>query len=281
MVTMHLLLAKKHKTRVQHTKLLPLFMENLSAVMSEFKVQSVLVTGANRGIGFEFVKQFLKSQNPPEIIFAACRNPESPQSQELKGLSTKNPNVIVIQLDTTDPASVNFSVKEVEKHLNGKKLDLLINNAGILTSNNLESQTSEDMLHVYNVNVVGPMLVTQAFYPLLKRAEGTGKSAVVHISALLGSLEDVPRLFSAFPVISYRCSKAALNILSRCHAEGYKKDGIISIAIHPGWVKTDMGGDQAPLTTEASVGGMMKIISTITEKQSGTFVDWEGKVLPW
>ncbi|XP_044126438.1 C-factor-like [Bufo gargarizans] len=249
--------------------------------MSELKVQSVLVTGSNRGIGFEFVQQFLRSQRPPEKIFATCRDPGSPQSQELKNLSTKNPNVIVIQLDTTDPASVSTSVKEVEKHLNGQQLDLLINNAGVLTHNNLESQNAEDMLRVYNINVVGPMLVTQAFYPLLKRAEGTGKSAVVHISALLGSLEDVPHLFSHFPVISYRCSKAALNMLSRCQSEGYKQDSIISIAIHPGWVKTDMGGDQAPLTKEDSVSSMMKIISTLNEKQSGTFVDWEGKIIPW
>ncbi|KAG9475259.1 C-signal-like [Eleutherodactylus coqui] len=249
--------------------------------MAGFKVRSVLVTGSNRGIGLEFIHQFLKSPNPPEKIFATCRDPESPQSQELKNLSTKNPNVIVIPLDTTELASVNASVKEVEKHLKGKQLDLLINNAGIQTPVTLDSQTSEDMLHVYNVNVVGPMLVTQAFHPLLKRAEGLGNSGVVHISALLGSLTKVPVLFSAFPVISYRCSKAALNMLSRCQAEGYKQDGIISIAIHPGWVQTNLGGDQAPLTTEASVSSMMKIISTLNKDQSGTFVDLEGKILPW
>ncbi|KAG8432830.1 hypothetical protein GDO86_017182, partial [Hymenochirus boettgeri] len=75
--------------------------------------------------------------------------------------------------------------------------------------------------------------------------------------------------------------QAALNMLSRCHAECYKQDGIISIAIHPGWVQTDMGGDQAPLTKETSVDGMMKIITSLDEKHSGTFVDWEGKTIPW
>ncbi|XP_073515435.1 C-signal-like isoform X2 [Phyllobates terribilis] len=255
--------------------------EDFTAAMPEFKVQSVLITGSNRGIGLEFVQQFLKCQNPPEKIFATCRDPESPGSQELKNLSSKNPSVKVIQLDTINPASVNAAVKEVEKHLPGERLDLLINNAGVLTNNHLESQTPEDMLRTYTINVVGPMLVTQAFYPFLKRAEGTGKSAVVHISALLGSLEDVPHIFSLYPAISYRCSKAALNMLSRCHAEGYKHNGIIIIAIHPGWVKTDMGGDQAPLTKEESVGSMMKIITTLSEKHNGTFVDWEGKTIPW
>ncbi|KAM4018733.1 C-signal-like [Anomaloglossus baeobatrachus] len=249
--------------------------------MSDFKVQSVLITGSNRGIGLEFVQQFLKSQNPPEKIFATCRDPDSPGSQKLKDLSSKNPNVKVIQLDTSDPASVSSSVKEVEKHLNGQHLDLLINNAGILTNNNLQSQTAEDMFRAYTINVVGPLLVTQALYPFLKRVEGTGKSAVVHISALLGSLEDLPHVFSSYPAISYRCSKVALNMLSRCQAEEYRHDGIITIAIHPGWVKTDMGGDQAPLTKEDSVGGMMKIIETLHENKSGTFVDWEGKSIPW
>ncbi|XP_077311859.1 C-signal-like [Lithobates pipiens] len=249
--------------------------------MSDFKIQSVLITGSSRGLGLEFVQQFLKSSNPLVKIFAACRNPDGPQSQVLKNLSEKHQNVIIVQMDVTDPSSVNASVKEVEKHLNGQPLDLLLNNAGVLTHNSLESQTSEDMMNVYNINVVGPMLVTQAYHRLMKRAEGTGKSAIVHISALLGSLEDVPSLFSHFPVISYRCSKAALNMLSRCQSLGYKQDGILTIAIHPGWVKTDMGGDQAPLTKEDSVGAMMKIIYSLSEEKSGTFVNWEGKTIPW
>uniref|UniRef100_A0A8C5PD99 C-factor-like n=1 Tax=Leptobrachium leishanense TaxID=445787 RepID=A0A8C5PD99_9ANUR len=203
--------------------------------------------------------------------------------QELKKLSEKHGNVIVIQLDATDSASINAAVKQVEKHLNGKNLDLLINNAGVLNPQSLETQTAEDMLQVYNINVVGPMLVTQAFHHLLKRPgeESKAKSAIVHISALLGSMQEVPKLFSHFPVISYRCSKAALNMLSCCHAVGYKQDGILSIAIHPGWVQTDMGGSQAPLTKEESVGEMMKIISSLNETQSGTFVDHTGKLIPW
>ncbi|XP_040185016.1 C-factor-like [Rana temporaria] len=249
--------------------------------MSDFKIQSVLITGSSRGLGLEFVQQFLTSPNPPQKIFAACRNPDGPQSQVLKNLSEKHQNVIVVKMDVTDPSSVNESVKEVEKHLNGKPLDLLLNNAGILSHTNLESQTSEDMMNVYNINVVGPMLVTQAYHRLMKRAEGTGKSAIVHISAVLGSLADLPSLFSHYQVISYRCSKAALNMLSRCHSLAYKQDGIISIAIHPGWVKTDMGGDQAPLTKEDSIGAVMKVIYSLSEEQSGTFVDWEGKSIPW
>ncbi|KAG8437718.1 hypothetical protein GDO86_008432 [Hymenochirus boettgeri] len=177
--------------------------------MTELKLRTLLITGSNRGIGFEFVQKFVNMQNPPQKIFATCRDPDAQQSQELKKFAEKHPNVKVIQLDATDPVSVKASVAEVEKHLNGQGLDLLINNAGILTQNTLETQTPEDMMHVYNVNVVGPMLVTQAYYPLLKRSgiASSGKSAIVDISALLGSLQDLPNLFTHLPVISYRCSK--------------------------------------------------------------------------
>uniref|UniRef100_A0A8C5MRB3 Uncharacterized protein n=1 Tax=Leptobrachium leishanense TaxID=445787 RepID=A0A8C5MRB3_9ANUR len=203
--------------------------------------------------------------------------------QELKKFSEKHENVIVIRLDSTDSASINATVKQVEKHLNGKNLDLLINNAGVLNPQSLETQTAEDMLQVYNINVVGPMLVTQAFHHLLKRygEESNAKSAIIHISSLLGSIEGVPKMFSSFPVISYRCSKAALNMLACCHAVGYKQDGIISLAIHPGWVRTDMGGSQALLSKEESVGEIMKIISSLNETQSGTFVDYKGIHTPW
>ncbi|KAM4606806.1 C-signal-like, partial [Discoglossus pictus] len=200
--------------------------------------------------------------------------------QELRKLAEKHQNLRVVALDATEPASVRASFSEVQKHLDGQALDLLINNAGVLTRNTLETQTKEDMMEVYSVNVVGPMLVTQAFLPLLKRSGGA-HSAVVHVSALLGSISDVPDLYKMLPAPSYRCSKAAMNMLSRCQAEAYREDGLITIAIHPGWVQTDMGGNEAPLTKEVSVSGMMKIIYGLNEAKSGTFVDWKGETLPW
>ncbi|XP_053304833.1 C-factor-like [Spea bombifrons] len=250
--------------------------------MSHLKIHSLLVTGSNRGIGLEFVKQFLKRPNPPDKIFATCRDPDGPRSQELKKLAEKHSNVKLIKLDATDPKSIIESAKHVEKHLNGRGLDLLINNAGVAPPNTLHTQTAEDMMEVYKVNVVGPMLVSQAYYNLLKKsAKSNGFSAIVHISTLGGSIADVPLLFEQFPVISYRCSKAALNMLSRCQGEGYKQDNIMSIAIHPGWVQTDLGGEGALLTTETSVVGMLKVIYALTMDQSGTFVDWEGKPMRW
>ncbi|KAM5138875.1 C-signal-like [Mantella aurantiaca] len=252
-------------------------------IMASLQIRNILLTGSNRGIGLEFVQQFLKVSPPLQHIFATCREPNAEQSQALQNLAKKHSNIVILKLDTTDHASMEACVKRVEKELAGRGLDILINNAGVMPPSTLQSVTAEQMSNVYNINTIGPMLASQAFYPLLKKSGhgGSGRAAIVHISAQLGSIEGVPTYFTQFPVISYRCSKVALNMLCKCQALGYKEDGILSIAIHPGWVQTDLGGNKAPLTKEDSVSGMMKNILCLTDKQNGTFVDWKGEKIPW
>ncbi|KAG9462490.1 hypothetical protein GDO78_014046, partial [Eleutherodactylus coqui] len=129
----------------------------------------------------------------------------------------------------------------------------------------------------------------QALLPFLKKAAAENqrkplscsKAAVINISTLLGSIEKTPESFYAFPVLSYRCSKAALNMLTQCESLTYKKDGILCTAIHPGWVQTDLGGPTAPLTVEQSVKGILKVLDSLSEKHSGIHMDWEGNVVPW
>ncbi|XP_017679815.1 PREDICTED: C-factor-like isoform X5 [Lepidothrix coronata] len=147
------------------------------------------------------------------------------------------------------------------------------------------------MTQVYTTNTVGPLLLGQAFLPLLKKAAqgspGSGlscsKAAIVNISSIGGSIAS----FSAWEMIqasSYRCSKAALNMLTKCQSLAYKEHGILCLALHPGWVQTDLGssgGHTPPVTVDASVKGMLKVLSSISEKDTGTFLDWEGKVVPW
>uniref|UniRef100_A0A8D0GZM7 C-factor n=1 Tax=Sphenodon punctatus TaxID=8508 RepID=A0A8D0GZM7_SPHPU len=157
-----------------------------------------------------------------------------------------------------------------------------------MPASTLESATQEDMLSVYNINVVGPMLVTQAFLPLLKKAaQGSkqkslscSKAAIINISTIGSSIGNPPNM-ATFPVISYRCSKTALNMLTRCQSLGYKDDGILCTAIHPGWVKTELGTDKADLTVDQSVRGILKVLSHLSEKQNGIVVDWEGRTVPW
>ncbi|XP_030437899.1 uncharacterized protein LOC115660539 isoform X2 [Gopherus evgoodei] len=206
--------------------------------MAGFNVRSVLVTGANRGIGLELVKQFLEKSNPPEWVFSTCRDPEGERAQQLKNLASRHPNLAIVALEATDPASIKAAATRVEEHLKSSGLNLLINNAGIVRPSTLESETSEDMSLVYATNVTGPLLVSQA----------------------------------------------ALNMLTKCQSLGYEGDGILSIAVHPGWVQTDMGSTgshQAPLTVDVSVQGILNVLSTLSKKDNGTFVNWEGKVLPW
>ncbi|XP_067390525.1 C-signal-like [Emydura macquarii macquarii] len=258
--------------------------------MPGFNVHSVLVTGANRGIGLELVKQFLEKSNPPKWVFATCRDPEGVRAQELRNLASRHPNLEIVALEATDPASIKAAAGRVE-YLKGSGLNLLINNAGIVRVTTLESETPEDMSLVYATNVIGPMLVSQAFLPLLKKAvqqsTQTGlscsKAAIVNISSDGGSITNV-FAWHLGHVVSYRCSKAALNMLTKCQSLGYASDGILSIAVHPGWVQTDMGNAsslQAPLTVDASVRGILNVLTSLSEKDNGTFVDWEGKVLPW
>ncbi|XP_030437062.1 uncharacterized protein LOC115660159 isoform X2 [Gopherus evgoodei] len=144
---------------------------------------------------------------------------------------------------------------------------------------------------VYATNVTGPLLVSQAFLPLLKKAaQGSpqpglscSKAAIVNMSSDSGSIMNLFG-WQMGQVVSYRCSKAALNMLTKCQSLGYEGDGILSIAVHPGWVQTDMGSstpDQAPLTVDVSVQGILNVLPTLSNKDNGAFVNWEGKVLPW
>ncbi|XP_071423436.1 C-signal-like [Pithys albifrons albifrons] len=259
--------------------------------MGEFNVRSVLVTGANRGIGLGLVQHFLRMPNPPEWVFAGCRDPKGQRAQELQNLAAKHPNLVIIPLEVTDPTSIKAAAARVEEQLGGSGLNILINNAGSAQPRTLDNETLETMTQTYTINTVGPMLLGQAFLPLLKKAAqgspGSGlscsKAAIVNMSSYAGSIEDV-YVWDFGQVVSYRCSKAALNMLTKCQSLAYKEHGILCVTLHPGWVQTDMGGSgsfKPPLTVDASVQGMLKVLSSISEKETGTFLDWEGKVLPW
>ncbi|XP_064579223.1 C-signal-like isoform X1 [Zonotrichia leucophrys gambelii] len=275
--------------------------------------RTVLLTGSNRGIGLELVKQLLGSPRPPAWIFATCRDPDGPRAQELRDLASKHPNLVLVKLDVENPSAVTDAAKVVEGKLNGMGLNLLINNAGIYTPTaSLDTVDAEDMVRTYKTNAVGPMLMAQAFLPLLKKAAqdskekglSCSKAAIINISTILGSIKKTPDSFF-HPVISYRCSKAAmgrepgswsfllprddacfltqaaLNMLTMCQALTYKEAGILCVALHPGWVKTDMGTQEADLTVDTSVRGLLSVLPILSEKHSGTLLNWEGKAIPW
>ncbi|KAM9268969.1 C-signal-like [Cariama cristata] len=259
--------------------------------MGELHVRSVLVTGANRGIGLGLVRHFLGMPKPPQWVFAACRDPKGQRAQELQNLVSKHSNLVIIPLEVTDPASIKAAAARVAEHLGTSGLNLLINNAGIAKPNLLDNETLEDMTQIYTTNTIGPLLLGQAFLPLLKKAaQGSpgsalscSKAAIINMSSSAGSIEEL-YVWDHAEVVSYRCSKAALNMLTKCQSLSYQKHGILCVALHPGWVQTDMGGSgsrKPPLTVDASVQGMLKVLSSLSEKETGTFLNWEGKVVPW
>ncbi|XP_060643905.2 C-signal-like isoform X1 [Anolis sagrei] len=258
--------------------------------MAALKARCVLVTGSNRGIGLEMVRQLAAKSNGPERIFATCRDPEGPRAQKLKELAAKHKEVEIIQLDASEPSSIKSAAVRVSEQLKGTGLNLLVNNAATLNVNTLETETAEGMAEVYRTNVIGPFVTSQAFLPLLRKASqespqkgmSCSKAAIVNVSSEGGSITNV-LMWHMVQALSYRCSKAALNMLTKCQSLGYTDDKILCVALHPGWVQTDMGSaaGRTPLTVDQSVGAILNTLAHLSEKENGTFVNWEGNAVPW
>ncbi|XP_014736172.1 PREDICTED: C-factor-like [Sturnus vulgaris] len=265
--------------------------------------RSVLVTGSNRGIGLELVRQLAASPRPPQHIFATCRDPKGPRGKALQELAAQHSSIKLVQLDTVNLPSIQGAMQAVGYHLKDQGLNLLINNAGISSHATLHSLDSQEMLDVFATNAVGPLQVVKVYLDLsgfscLGRCSPVGirnfchswsqgreglscsRAAVINISSKLGSLGLCLRVPEA-PMYPYRASKAAQNMVTRCLAAELQDKGILCVAIHPGWVKTDMGTEQALLTVEHSVRGILTVLASLSQDNSGAFLDWEGNSLPW
>ena len=223
--------------------------------------ETVLITGANRGLGLEFAKQYSAAG---WTVIGTARRPEA--ADALNALDVR-----VLQLDVTDQASVD----RLAADLGEESVDLLINNAGILPRTysivGLDMDTFERVLAV---NTTGPVRVTQALLPHVKRSNGR---KIVHITSQLGSIGNN----SNGGFYGYRESKAALNMFNRSLAAELRPHDITCVVIHPGWVQTDMGGRNATLTPPVSVAGMRKVIAAVGPADSGSFWDYAGEQLPW
>ena len=229
----------------------------------------VLVTGANRGLGLEWVRQLAARG---DTVFATCRRPT--KADALNALASQHPNSVkVLAMDVADDESIAAALQKVAAQTDA--LDVLINNAGVLYENErITNLHSEGLMRAFRINAVGPMMVAQHALPLLRRGE---RPVIFNTSTMLASLT----LKSGSGYCSYSASKAALNMLTRTLAAGLRGEGIIVVAVHPGWVRTDMGGPGAPLTPPQSVRGMAAFLDGLTMAHSGRFWTWEGKEHPW
>ncbi|XP_041795579.1 C-factor [Chelmon rostratus] len=261
--------------------------------MSETLGGNIFVTGTNRGIGLELVKQLAEKTGPEARIYACCRQPEGSGAEALRALATQYPGKItIIKLDMSDEDSISAAVQAVSKQIGAGGLNLLINNAAInkpAVPALLDVTGKKDMMEVYETNVVGPFLLVKMLLPLLQRAaeKDSGdkmscrRSAIINISTVISSIEKCPETFTMAQMYPYRTSKAALNMLTRCQAENFKINNILVTALHPGWVRTDMGGKEGHLSTQESVYGLMSVMSSLSNKDCGMLLDWEGNRIPW
>ncbi|XP_055952787.1 C-factor-like [Argiope bruennichi] len=254
------------------------------------EAESVMVTGANRGIGLEFVKQLVKLPKPPRFVFATYRNENS--IQDLKDIQEKckETQVVLIQMDISNCNDIEKAKKVIEEKVGDKGLNLLINNAGVGIDLGFPEITEENMLFHFNTNTVGPVIFLKTILPLLQKSATrdtsgmkVSRAAVVNISSLMGSITELTdsqskELLKAF---SYRISKTALNMAMRVIALTIKDQGVLVVNMCPGWVKTDMGTEHATLEPSESISAMLNTFSNLNESHHGAFLDRNGNTYPF
>ena len=237
--------------------------------------RTALVTGANRGIGLEFVRQLLARG---DHVVAACRHPG--KASALNTLAGEHPGRLhVLPLDVADAKSRASLLHDLPLVLGDDgRIDLLLNNAGVLHSGERFGHVEQAMLDdSLRTNAIGPFLLAQALVPLLcdvapGHADDTGspRTVIANISSQLGSIANTTR----FGTPSYAISKAAQNLASVLLARALAERGIVVLALHPGWVQTEMGGAQAQVTPADAVAGLLRVIDAATPSRSGAFLEW-------
>nr|KAI8731906.1 C-factor-like [Biomphalaria glabrata] len=262
--------------------------------------KTILVTGASRGLGLEFVRQLLELPTPPEVLIAACRDPE--KAENLQRLAKSNSAVKIVKLDVEkddeidktvelSTVRVNDNNKVVSNYVGERGLNLLINNAGILYKQlpgNIADVTREIMQKHFSVNVTSQVMMSQKCLPLLLKASSlsgsnelsTSKAAVIMISAIRGS-QTLINAEGPLGFIHYKCSKTALDMATVLLARELRDVGILVTALHPGWVKTDMGSSEAPLGIEESIRDCLQTIGRAGEESNGKLIDLKGNILPY
>ncbi len=223
-------------------------------------MQTILITGAARGIGLELCRAYLAAGFH---VIATARN--------IAAAKKLLPQAELIELEVTDPSSVS----NLQKQMQGKTLDVLINNAGIIGP---DRQSTTDMdfdgfLKTLEVNTVAPLRIVQALLPALKRAK---QAKLATISSQMGTLSS-----ASSDRVAYRASKAAANKVVQCLATDLRPMGIAVASLHPGWVQTDMGGSSADITPTESAKGIKAVMDKLTLANTGRFWNYDGSELKW
>lgn len=232
-------------------------------------MKTVLITGANRGIGLEFVRQYAADG---WRIMACARQPE--KAEALQQLLAQYPQQIAVhRLDLVDIAQIN----QLAQTLGDADIDVLINNAGIYPESDFSGfgQTQyEDWITAFRINTLAPLKMAEAFVTHIQRGQ---LKTLVTITSKMGSMADN----SSGGNYQYRSSKAAVNMVVKSLSIDLAKLGITAILLHPGWVQTDMGGSNAWISAEQSVMGMRQLIENAKPTDAGRFLAYDGQEVPW
>ena len=224
------------------------------------------VTGASRGIGLGICKGLLAKG---EVVIGSCRNPDG--ARDLWELASDfKTHFRTVALDVSDADNVARLAKEFAK----ERIDVLVNNAGVLKGDGdgLATLKLADLTKSFEVNSIAPLRVTQALLPALKRSD---MAKIVNITSKMGSITDN----NSGGYYAYRMSKAALNMFNRSLAAEFPE--MVALVLHPGWVQTQMGGENAPVDVYASAEGLIQVILKSKLGDSGSFMDYTGVHIPW
>lgn len=225
----------------------------------------VLITGANRGIGLEFSKQYAADGWK---VLACCREPQS--AIALQALASANSNVEILALDVADFKQIDALALQ----LKDKAIDVLINNAGVYPNSSFGDVDYSDWAEGFKINSMAPLKMAEAFLQQVKRSQ---LKKIATLSSKMGSLDDNTSGGS----YSYRASKTAVNMVMKSLSIDLKLYGISVVTLHPGWVQTDMGGRNALVSTITSVAGLRHVIERLNIESTGKFIAYDGKEIAW
>ena len=231
-------------------------------------MRKIVISGANRGIGLGLAERYLEQGHQ---VFCGVR--DMSRCVDLQSLSHHG-DLHIHLLDVTDDTSVGSFATWVMSCT--PSIDVLLNNAGIMDerAHHLEEVDIEYSRNVFDVNVLGPLRLTKALLPIL-RAGGPAK--VGNMSSLMGSITDN----RSGGYYAYRASKTSLNMITMSMHRDLFVDGITPVALHPGWVRTDMGGPNGAIDVDTATQGLFTVMEELEESDGGCFIQWDGEKLPW
>jgi NAD(P)-dependent dehydrogenase (short-subunit alcohol dehydrogenase family) len=225
---------------------------------------TVLITGANRGLGLEFVRQYAIDNY--EVI--ACSRKIN-KKDDLHKLQVKFKNISIYKLDVANFSSIDQFAKSLKS-----PIDILINNAGVYPDSSIDHINYDKWLEAFKINTLAAFKMTKAFLPHLKKSH---LKKVASLTSKMGSIDDN----SGGSEYLYRSSKTALNMVMKSLSIDLKPYDLALITLHPGWVRTDMGGPNGLIDADESVTGMKRQIDKLSMKTSGQFIAYDGKKIPW